>query len=196
MLRTPYVTAVVSVTSLLVSGCAQRSPDGHSEEYAVYRAVLQSFYDGIPEQLVVVDSTTLWAVSDSTTGHFVRDLLAGVSPKLVTRFLELNGQSVPLYDGFDLQAQVRLVQYDTLKAAFERAAKLRLPDPWDQFYERYPEARGFEMFSQVAYTEDRDSSLVSFDHSCGWTCYVCLFVVMERSDSAWAVTSTYQCGVA
>jgi hypothetical protein len=59
---------------------------------------------------------------------------------------------------------------------------------WDEFYRRYPRAKGYQAFSPIGYSVDRTSALFYHEQGCGGLCGTGELVWVARSpDGQWKV---------
>lgn len=64
----------------------------------------------------------------------------------------------------------------------------RAPQPWDQFYSRYPDSGGYVVFSAVGFNETKTRALVYIAHYCGNLCGGGSHHFMEKVDGRWRET--------
>ena len=175
---------------LFVSLCACAPPqltskrDRHSEDPAVYRAVLDSLpvaqTGRHPTQLVIVDSTFTIRSEDL-------DLEKGpsVDSAAISDFQQRNRESHSLtyLSSPGLSAPVVLINRNALKSFLKNGPEAY----WTEFYRRYPGSDGNFSFSSIGYSADGNTALLAVDRACGSLCAALSSVVVKRERGRWRV---------
>ena len=69
--------------------------------------------------------------------------------------------------------------------------ELRVDRNWNEFYRRYPRAKGYQAFSPIGYSSNGSEALFYHEHSCGSLCGAGTVVWVTRdSNGDWKVRKT------
>ncbi|HEY4733069.1 MAG TPA: hypothetical protein VIH53_00830 [Gemmatimonadaceae bacterium] len=186
------------LVALALAAYAHQQPpsiDVHSEDPAVYRAVLDSIFiahnsDRV-HQLVILDSTSSFRRENLVPGGF-RDLfeLQEVDSTAVHNFeiRNLEAHSLKYLATVALPVPVTLVTHESL-----RSLPRENPDKyWTEFYKRYPRAGGEIRLYGIGYSANGNIALLMVDHSCGSLCGGGYNVVAKRLGGRWRVIVVQQ----
>jgi hypothetical protein len=178
----------ISLLAVTLCACTQApfasKPDMHSEDRAVYRAVLDSMSVSQggkrSTQLVVIDSTFTVQSQDLEL-----DKLPGVDTASISDFQRRNSESHSLryLSSPDLSVPIVLVTRQTLQSFLHNG-----PEPyWSEFYRRYPGSNGSISFSSIGYNADGNIAVLAVDRACGTLCGALSDIVVKRERGGWHV---------
>ena len=178
----------IALLFLALCACTQArlasTPDRHSADPAVYRAVFDSISapqgGKRPTQLVVIDSTLTVQAQDLEL-----DKSPGIDSATISDFQTRNSESRSLSYLLspDLSIPVVLVSRQTLQSFLHNG-----PEPyWSEFYRRYPGSNGSISFSSIGYSANGDVALLVVEQGCGSLCGALSNVVVRRERGRWRV---------
>jgi hypothetical protein len=178
----------IPLLSVVLCACAQSrfasTPNSHSADPAVYRAVLDSMSNQRgakrPTELVVIDSTLTPEPQDLEL-----DRLPGVDSTAISDFQKRNNESHSLryLSSSGVSVPVVLVSRQTLQSFLHNG-----PEPyWKEFYRRYPGSNGSISLSTIGYSAEGDVALLVAEQSCGNFCDTVSNVVVRRDRGRWRV---------
>ena len=186
--RRPRLLLGVLAASMLLAACTARPST--AERYAVYAAVLDSFYVHGTDSLRI-ESTT-WPVDPARmlgdTSAMYRTLRdsVGVSAALWADYARANTDSEPLCECFHLRVPVRLVP--------RQLPPSRLPTMTSTELHAYHP--GPISLSGVGYSADGRQALVGVGQVCGPLCSGFLLLLLEKRDGRWIVARVLLTGAA
>ncbi|MGO9642913.1 MAG: hypothetical protein ACLP1Y_16590 [Candidatus Acidiferrales bacterium] len=165
------------------------------EEYAVYTALLSAEYPTKPPETLVIDD---WTPS-SEKGPFV-GFVAGLAPSGAGRpdvqaetaadFEAKQRESFRLERKFSPKLSYVLVSESDLRDVFHHDANGKISSqPWQEFYEKYPEAQGIMSLSRVGFNKAKDEALVYLIRQWNLLGGSAFYYVLARRGGAWKVKS-------
>lgn len=174
------------VVSLCACAPAQLTSkhDPHSEDPAIYRAVLDSLPLGQagrrPTRFVVVDSTFTIRSEDLDL-----EKSPGVDSAAISDFQRRNRESRSLtyLSSLDLSVPIVLINRDALKSFLVNGPEAY----WNEFYRKYPGSEGSFAFSSIGYSADGNTAVLAVERGCGSLCGALSSVVVKRERGRWRV---------
>jgi hypothetical protein len=173
---TPTTTAIPTPTGPTPTP----PPTIEAEEYAVYSAMIEQnpIGYGLGSPIFIRDHTTSGAEHLDSALEYHRDL----SAELVASFRSKSGESYTLEPSLELEQDHALLLRDEYDELFPRGGA-----KWDEFYTRYPEARGYLMFSRVGFDAGEDTALVEMGFRCGPGCAAGGLYLLVKEAGTWVV---------
>lgn len=185
---------VLALPLVVVAGCEADSIEvgpPTTEEYAVYSAALRHFlsaWSGVEangsEQVLLLDDRTYTPMPEPHEPRPTADYLYDAAPRqLVRDFLSKNRDRHPLQDRFPATFSLELQKSASLDSIFADEDW-----PWENFYERYPDAGGIVRVSRVGMSASGDEALLYLDvysgnlHGHGW------YARLSKRGDQWTVS--------
>jgi hypothetical protein len=170
---------------------AQSNPDAgvSDEEYEIYSSLIKQFYVEPKTRQVIIEERTFrydfgvdndepWREKSKKKGVSIDESAADdYEAKNSSKWL-LNKNS------FKLPVKASLITDNDLKAIFHGSwGDLE----WINYYRRFPESRGFVMFSRVGFNTERTQALVYVGSRCGPHCGDIHFLLLEKAEGTWTI---------
>ena len=178
--NTPEPTSTATATPTPTWWSTPTPPPAiEAEEYAVYSALIQQnpVHYNMGSPIVIQEHTTEGADTLDSALEY-HDLPAD----LVASYRSRNAASYTLGPDLELEQDYALLlrgEYDEL---FPRRGA-----NWAEFYTRYPEARGFVVFSRVGFDAAGDTALVEMGVRCGDLCAAGGLYLLVKEGGNWVV---------
>jgi hypothetical protein len=172
---------------LLLCSCSPGSPSStatpphiEAEEHAVYSALVRQNPVGynLGSSVVIRQQT----VAGLDMLELALENVHALPAKLVESYRSRNAAPYALGANLDLEQDYALMLEEEYKEIFDRGGA-----PWAKFEAKYPEARGFILFSRVGFDADVDQALVSMGFRCGDLCGAGGLYLLVKEDGNWKV---------
>lgn len=172
-----------SVTAALEKA---KSDDGVSEEeYEIYSSLIKQLYVRPDTNLLIIEERTFRYDFGGGDDEPWREKKKGVIiDESAADDYELKNGSKWLFNknSFKLPAKTILITDDDLRTIFHgRWGDLE----WINFYRRFPDSRGFIMFSRIGFNTERTQALVYVGSRCGPRCGDIHFLLLEKLNGVW-----------
>ncbi len=163
-------------------------PVVETEEYAVYRSVIESQI--LPghsyEQIVVGDSTNASGVQGWTYDRSVLlENLPALEDETLTDAVLRNDRDYPLENRFGLDLPVSFIADSDLDEIFTDSYG------WVRFYRRYQGSPGILGFSRVGFNDAGDQALLYLAHLYGFLGAEGYAVLMTKQSGSWEVADSF-----
>jgi hypothetical protein len=182
--RTPEASAYSSSPP---SSDKTRQQGIEDEEYAVYSALINASLndENRNRPLVIEETPSPWiGFIDEERASFYDDLKKS-SPALLAETVDdlqaKNKESHKFERRFDIGRPYLLISEKELEDIFQEGGG----GGWDEFFQKYPQARGFATFSRVGFNQEKTQALVYQAHSCGGLCGGGSYVLLVKSNGVW-----------
>lgn len=166
-----------------------------SDEYAVYSALIRDSYleDGV-KILVIQNRTLYYANPDylkiTTPEQRVQDMkryCQSVDEAALRDFELKHMQSSEVSPNFDIPVKYFLVNKDDFDESSDEKARLVL----DEFYQRYPDARGMIALSRVGFNQARDQAFLRVEFTFCPLCSHGEKVLLKKEWGKWKVAESF-----
>jgi hypothetical protein len=162
------------------------SDDGVSEEeYEIYTSLIKQLYVRPDTKLLIIEERTFRYDFGGGDDEPWREKKKGVTiDESAADDYEIKNGSKWLFNknAFKLPAKTILITDDDLRTIFHgKWGDLE----WINFYRRFPDSRGFIMFSRIGFNTDRTQALVYVGSRCGPRCGDIYFLLLEKLNGAW-----------
>jgi hypothetical protein len=154
------------------------------DEAAVYNACVKWFFPTATNELVI-KGTTECAFTDQAD---LERLPSDVGEDTIAYYCEKNTRPYAL----GMNPFVRF----PMPYTFLDPSLFPSPDFWSVFYSTYPGALGLASFSRVGFDKDRRQALVYFSMAWGPIAAEWFFLILQKVEGNWIVTSDVCLGVA
>ena len=154
------------------------------EAYQVYSVLLAH------EEAAELGKDVLLIREETERGS--EDLRQCIAPQAATSFEEaLKAYSVANERVWRLERRfVTDFSYELISSA---AIKAYMHDGWDSFYQRFPQAGGYIVFSAVGFNADRTMAVVYSGTDCGTMCGRWRFHLLRKVDGRWKEVPDVTC---
>ncbi len=154
---------------LLLAGKATAAPELPSEEYAVFRALLDHGLGPEAQQVIVAETTTgdPAGILPAVKADEVRAKELGTSLELLRDWSLMNERQFSLGQGFTTRVPHVLLSDSARETLF------RGDEPqqgWKLFFRKYPLAAGLVRLSRAGFNAARSEALVYLEFQCGAEC--------------------------
>ena len=106
-----------------------------------------------------------------------------VSQETVEDFSNQNHTSTSLAAKFEVPVKYQLVSASDVDRLF------RSPRGWQQFYSRFPEAKGLISLSRVGFSSTKAEALVHVSIGCDFTCRNGKLIFLAKRKGRWYIQS-------
>ena len=158
------------------------------EEYEIYSSIIKQFYI-LPntKQVIIEERTFRYDFGVDNDEPWREKSKKGESiDESAAEDYETKNSSKWLLDknSFKLPVKTSLVTDDDLKAIFHgKWGDLE----WINYYRRFPESRGFVMFSRIGFNTERTQALMYVGSRCGPHCGDIHFLLLEKAGGTWTI---------
>lgn len=174
---------------LLLCGEAPAAPLLPSDEYAVFRALLDHGLGPEAQQVVVAESTTgdPAGILPSAQADDARAKDLGTSLELLRDWSLMNQRTFTLGEGFSTRVPHVLLA-DPVRETLFRGDQ---PEQgWQLFFRKYPQSAGLVRLSRVGFNAARSEALVYLEFQCGAECGSGRLVQLARDPAGnWRIVS-------
>ena len=167
-----------------------------TEEYAVYSALLdeinQSPSDGKEVKLLVVNDRTKGPDKmclPEEVAKWERRIEADDLKPMLTDLLTKNREPYSASRRFQISRKLVLLNVEAFSDIFKR----RGYEGWDDFYKKYPNSSGYMTFSRVGFNEEATRAIIYRVTSCGSLCGYGGYILLNKENGRWKVTTGYNC---
>jgi hypothetical protein len=155
------------------------------EDYAVYAAVLNKWYNSKNAGLILIrDHTTLHTSRDNLEAELndIFDKAPDLSYEALIDFKAKNIEPYLLTDSINLKTPYEIISQEEINEIFGAGGT------WKDFYNKYPYSKGIFTFSRVGFNSRRSQALVcvanQWEKLSGAAAYIFL---TKQDDGTWAI---------
>jgi hypothetical protein len=169
------------------SGIQNDADSGVSEEeYEIYSSIIKQYYLRPDTKLIMIEERTFrydFAVDEEPWREKKKGVI--IDGSAADDYELKNGQQWLLNkDAFKLPVKAALITDHDLKAIFHgKWGDLE----WINYYRRFPDSRGFVMFSRIGFNAQRTQGLMYVGSRCGPRCGDRYFLLLEKTNGAWSI---------
>jgi hypothetical protein len=183
------ITVLLLVSIVLITSCVGSNATLASvmtEEYAIYDAVIESFYLTESIELIVLrDHTVTGAYPrgslDINLENVQRKLGPAIQSETLNDYKGKNGQTQKLGKRFSLDVQYILLSETEFNEIFDTG------EGWSQFYATYPNSQGIMTLSRVGFNAEMDQALVYVGNESDFLGGTGYYVLLARKGDAWVI---------
>lgn len=164
-----------------------------AESYAVYQALFdgeQVFFSDV-ESIFLDPMSIPQAIGYNPVWHEFEPVEEEESPELAQstydHFYAVNDQSYSIENRFGSDIDVTLISWDQFFKTYFPNPDYDLDQHWADFYEAFPNSRGFFSLSRVGFSDDGTQALVYYEQECGSLCGVGEYVLLQKIEGRWIV---------
>lgn len=128
-------------------------------EYEVMSNLIDSYYGGDFELLLIDEQTEPWCIRGQIGG--LRGEWLDLKAETIDSLIVRNGCSVPLRNKLSISSKYRLMSRDS----YHEILKAGNGPDWDNFDTLYPESPGFLVISRVGFDSKYEQALVYFGNA-------------------------------
>jgi hypothetical protein len=168
---------------------AEPDQDAEAEIYAAYIDFLAREFPS--NKSLVIKPTTVLLLKNLFDGDDplfeIRPGMPGASEMVISEFLRVGGDSVPLNIPHHLVRpgiRYSLANGKVLRRIFHNQHE---ESAWRHFYRANPSANGLLAFSRVGIDPERNHALFYVEYSCGVLCGAGYLVFLQRQSGGWRV---------
>ncbi|MEN9728227.1 MAG: hypothetical protein RL434_2593 [Pseudomonadota bacterium] len=174
---------------LLLGDRATAAPELPTEEYAVFRALLDHGLGPEAQQIIVAETTTGDPAGILPAGQAddVRAKDLGTSLELLRDWSLMNQRQFSLGTGFSTRVPHVLLS-DTARETLFRGDEPQ--QGWRLFFRKYPQSAGLVRLSRAGFNAARSEALVYLEFQCGAECGSGRLVQLTRTPTGpWQINS-------
>jgi len=181
--------SLLLVSTIFIAGCtgSKAAPTSAiAEEYAVYKAVIESLYLTEGVELIVIENRTAIGVSsseslDSTVKYIQEAFGDAIELETLDDYIAKNRRSHRLEGGFSLDVPYVLLSEAELAEIFEQGGG------WNQFYKLYPNSQGIMTLSRVGFNARMDQALVYIGNQADYLAGRGYYVLLKKKGGIWTI---------
>ncbi len=165
------------------------SPEVTPEEYSVYSDLIEAMFPDKYELFVIRDRTSSEdsATSETLPFQYLHSHMPSLSPETFANFQAMNDKEYNLQRHFQLETDYILLGAEENEEIFSAVGPW--VDPWDEFYERYPNSQGIMTLSRVGFDDNMNQALVYLGNVFGGLGGQGNCILLTKVSGVWVIES-------
>ncbi len=175
------------VLSLVLFACSNPTLTGQElakEDLAVYTAALKFEYKLSSLDGLVISQQSHATGADRQDDYLRTQFAGAASQELLANFLANNQAAQTFDEAFAQHPEITLLSTEEISRIFDPAL---FQNGWQEFYTRFPRAKGLITLSRIGYDRGRMHALVEVGSQSAPLAGVGEFLLLEKVDGTWQV---------
>ena len=182
-----------SISEASTATVARPQINAETEKYAVYSALIKDMYLRDNIKLIVIgrgagcdtpsDNEKMDEISNQMEEYAINKF-PSLQQETINDFRAKSKLCLFLEKQLDIPAKYVLVTEKDIEQLFKKDG-----DGWQGFYSKFSNSSGIIGLSNVGFNREMDQALVSTSKSCGYLCGAGYYVLLEKENGVWKVSS-------